>query len=143
MVHALFKGGDAFEFNNYMGIIIGPILAKLFAMIFNKRLSEWAKQHGLHAKGQVGFRKNYLTIDQLFILWTLIEESKAKKETTLLLFCELDIVLHEVLWEVLASLGVEGHFLRCLQVMYAKDTIRINHPSEGFTSSFKCQQGVK
>jgi hypothetical protein len=27
--------------------------------------------------------------------------------------------------------------------MYAKNTIRINHPSEGVTSSFKCQQGVK
>ncbi len=27
--------------------------------------------------------------------------------------------------------------------MYAKDTISINHPSEGVTSSFKCQQGVK
>jgi hypothetical protein len=27
--------------------------------------------------------------------------------------------------------------------MYAKDTIRINHPSEGVTSNFKCQQGVK
>jgi hypothetical protein len=27
--------------------------------------------------------------------------------------------------------------------MYAKDTIRINHPSEGVTSSFRCQQGVK
>jgi len=27
--------------------------------------------------------------------------------------------------------------------MYAKDTIRINHPSEGITSSFRCQQGVK
>jgi hypothetical protein len=27
--------------------------------------------------------------------------------------------------------------------MYAKDTVRINHPSEGVTSSFKCQQGVK
>jgi hypothetical protein len=27
--------------------------------------------------------------------------------------------------------------------MYAKDTLRINHPSEGVTSSFKCQQGVK
>jgi hypothetical protein len=27
--------------------------------------------------------------------------------------------------------------------MYAKDTIRMNHPSEGVTSSFKCQQGVK
>jgi hypothetical protein len=27
--------------------------------------------------------------------------------------------------------------------MYAKDTTCINHPSEGVTSNFKCQQGVK
>jgi hypothetical protein len=27
--------------------------------------------------------------------------------------------------------------------MYAKDTICINHPSEGVTFSFRCQQGVK
>jgi hypothetical protein len=27
--------------------------------------------------------------------------------------------------------------------MYAKDTLRINHPNEGVTSSFRCQQGVK
>jgi hypothetical protein len=27
--------------------------------------------------------------------------------------------------------------------MYAKDIVRINHPSEGVTSSYKCQQGVK
>jgi len=68
MVHALFKGGDASKFDNYMGITVGPILAKLFTMILNKRLSEWAEQHGLRAKGQAGFRKDYRTIDQLFIL---------------------------------------------------------------------------
>ncbi len=54
-----------------------------------------------------------------------------------------DIVPREVLWQVLASLRVEGHFLRCLQAMYAKDTVRINHPSEGVTTNFRCQQGVK
>ncbi len=54
-----------------------------------------------------------------------------------------DTVPREVLWQVLASLGVKGRFLRCLQAMYAKDTIRINHLSEGVTSSFRCQQGVK
>ncbi len=52
-------------------------------------------------------------------------------------------MLHEVLWQVLVSLGVKGRFLQCLQAMYAKDTIRINHSSEGVTSSFKCQHGVK
>ncbi len=54
-----------------------------------------------------------------------------------------NIVPHEMLWQVLANLEVEGHFLRCLQAMYAKDILHINHPSEGVTSSFKCQQGVK
>ncbi len=54
-----------------------------------------------------------------------------------------DIVLREVLWQVLVGLGVEGRFLQCLHAMYTKDTIRINHPNEGVTSSFRCQQGVK
>ncbi len=73
VVHVLLKGGDASEFDNYMGITVGPILAKLFVMIFDKRLSEWAKQHGLRAKGQVGFCKDYRIIDQLFILRILIQ----------------------------------------------------------------------
>ncbi len=102
VVHALFKGGDAFKFDNYRGITIGPILAKLFAMILNKRLSEWAKQHGLRAKGQAGFRKDYRTTNQLFILWTLIEQSKAKKKPLYCYFVDLkkafDTMPCEVLW---------------------------------------------
>jgi len=73
VVHMLFKGGNAFEFDNYRTIMVRPILAKLFIMIFDKRLNEWAEQHGLCAKGQVGFHKDYYIIDQLFILRTLIE----------------------------------------------------------------------
>jgi hypothetical protein len=67
VVHALFKRGDASKFDNYMGTV-GPILAKLFIMILDRRLSEWAEQHRLHAKGQARFRKDYRTTDQLFIL---------------------------------------------------------------------------
>jgi hypothetical protein len=63
VVHALFKGGNASKFDNYRGITVGPILAKLFAMILEKRLSEWVEQHGLRAKGQAGFHKDYRTID--------------------------------------------------------------------------------
>ncbi len=44
---------------------------------------------------------------------------------------------------MLAGLRVGGRFLQCLHAMYAKDTVCINHPSEGVTSSFRCQQGVK
>jgi hypothetical protein len=102
VVHTLFKGGDASEFDNYRGITVGPILAKLFVMILDKRMSEWAKQHGLRAKGQTGFRKDYRTIDQLFILCILIEYSKAKKKSFYCCFVDFknafDTMLHEVLW---------------------------------------------
>jgi hypothetical protein len=72
VVHTLFKGDDASKFDNYRGINVGPILAKLFTMILDKRLNEWVEQHGLCAKGQAGFWKDHRTIDQLFILRTLI-----------------------------------------------------------------------
>jgi hypothetical protein len=116
-------------------------------MILDKRLNKWAEQHGLHAKGQIGFCKYYRTIDELFILWTLIEQNKAKKKPFYCCFVDFkkafDTMLCEVMWHVLAGLGVEGQFLRGLQMMYAKDTVRINHPNEGVTFSFRCQQGVK
>jgi hypothetical protein len=84
-------------------------------MILDKRLSEWVEQHGLHAKGQAWFRKDYRTTDQLFILRTLMEQSKAKKKPLYCCFLDFkkafDTVLREVLWHVLAGLGVEGRFL--------------------------------
>jgi hypothetical protein len=43
VVHVLFKRGDVSKFDNYRGITVGLILAKLFAMIFDKRLSEWVE----------------------------------------------------------------------------------------------------
>jgi len=106
---------------------------------FEFLISEWAEQHGLRAKGQVKFRKGYLTTNQLFILWILIEQSKAKKKSLYYYFVDFrkvfNILPREELWQVLTSLRVEGHFLWFLQVMYVKDTIRINHPSKGVTSN--------
>jgi hypothetical protein len=115
VVHALFKGDDASKFDNYRGITLGPILAKLFVMILDKRLSEWAQQHGLCAKGQTRFHEDYRTTDQLFILRTLIEHNKEKKNPLYCYFVDFkkafDIMSREMLWHMLAGLRVEGCFL--------------------------------
>jgi hypothetical protein len=87
-------------------------------MILDKRLSKWVEQHGLCAKGRTRFRKNYDTINQLFILQILIKKSKATKKSFYFCFVDFkkvfDIVPREMLWQVLADLGVKGRFLRCL-----------------------------
>jgi hypothetical protein len=70
-------------------------------MILDKRLSEWAEQHALRAKGQVGFRKDYCIIDQLFILQTLIEQSKEKDKPLYCCFVDFKNAFNTMSREVL------------------------------------------
>jgi hypothetical protein len=51
IIHALYKGGDCSQFDNYKGITIGPVLAKVFAMILESHISQWAETNDLCAKG--------------------------------------------------------------------------------------------
>ncbi len=51
VIHAFHKDGDALQFENYRGIIVGPVLAKVFAMILEARLSSRAEERGLRARG--------------------------------------------------------------------------------------------
>jgi hypothetical protein len=89
IIHALHKGGDCSQFDNYRGITIGPILAKVFAMILESCINQWAETNDLRAKGHAGFRKDFRTIDNLFILRTLIEQARFQKKTIIHLFCGL------------------------------------------------------
>jgi hypothetical protein len=101
VIHALHKGGDALQFENYKGITMGHVLAKMFAIILEARLSSWAEERGLRARGQAGFRKDFRTTDNLYILRTLIEQSihKRKKVNCCFVdFCKaFDIVPRDLL----------------------------------------------
>jgi hypothetical protein len=79
VIHALHKGGDALQFENYRGITVGLVLAKVFAMILEARLNSWAEERGLRARGQAGFRKNFRTTDNLYILRMFIEHNSHKR----------------------------------------------------------------
>ncbi len=47
VIHALFKSGDASSIDNYKGITVGPMIAKLFAMVLESRFSSWAECKGI------------------------------------------------------------------------------------------------
>jgi hypothetical protein len=51
VIHALHKGGDALQFENYSGITVGLVLAKVFAMTLEARLNSWVEEKGLRARG--------------------------------------------------------------------------------------------
>jgi hypothetical protein len=134
VIHALFKSGDVSSVDNYRGITIGPVIAKLFAMVLESRLSSWAKRKGIRAHGQAGFRQDYRTTDNLFVLQTLID-SRTRWPRKKLYICFVDFrkafdtVPHEKLWRVLEGIGVGGHFLACLRSMYSQDQACVLHPT--------------
>ncbi len=147
VIHALHKGGDALQFENYMGITVGPILAKVFAMILEARLSNWAEERGLRARGQASFRKDFHTTNNLYILRTFIEHSTHKRKKVYCCFVDFrkafDIVPCDLLWQVLAEMGIVGRFMQCLQSMYSQDNVRVMHPTERLSAWFSCGIGVK
>jgi hypothetical protein len=118
VIRALHKGGDALQFENYRGITVGPVLAKVFAMILEAQLSSWAEERGLRARGQASFKKDLHTMDNLYILRTLIEHNTHKCKKVYCCFMDFrkafDTVPCDLLWQVLAEMGIVGCFMQCL-----------------------------
>ncbi len=148
VIHPIYKNGDPKDPGNYRGITVGPVLAKMFAMILDQRLAVWTEKNKLRAKGQAGFRKDHRTTDNLFIIKTLIDQRTSRRGAKL--YCcfvdfkkAFDTVPRSLLWQVLVKLGVKGRILDCLQSMYASDSACVQVPGSGATSTFACHMGVK
>ncbi len=59
-------------------------------------------------------------------------------------FCKaFDTVPRDLLWQVLAEMGIVGCFMQCLQSMYSQDIVKVMHPIEGLSARFSCGIGVK
>ena len=76
LITAVYKSGDKSDMSNYRGITVGSVIAKLFAMILEQRIASWAEDHAAKAKGQAGFRKEFRTTDNIFILRSLIDKQR-------------------------------------------------------------------
>ena len=142
VIHPIFKAGPS----NYRGITDTPVLSKLFAMILEARLSEWAECSGIRADGQAGFCKGHRTVDHVYTLHALITQAKRSKSKLFCCFVDikkaLDSIPREHMWQVLAGLGLEGPLLQCLQSMYAQDSACVL-TRDGCTEYFPCTAGVK
>ena len=64
----IFKSNSPLDPSNYRGITLSSCLGKLFSSIINCRIVGFLEGNGLISKFQSGFRKDYRTSDNLFIL---------------------------------------------------------------------------
>ena len=150
MIMPIYKNkGDKGDFDNYRGITILSCLGKLFTSVINSRLNRYANEVNLINENQTGFRKNYSTLDHIFLLKNIIDI--LVKNCKQKLYCAFvdykkafDTVWRSALWHKMLKSGITGKLHDLILNMYnnIKSCVSVNgNTSEYFISVNGVRQG--
>ena len=120
---------------------------KIYTSILNRRLTFYVNIYGKIVESQSGFREGYCTIDNAFILMSIIQKYLCKKKGRIYVcFVDfqkaLDSVHREKLWQVLKTVGIKGNFIKVVKIMYkcVQACVRVKNEC---TDYFECSVGLK
>jgi len=142
------KSGDLNDPSNYRGITLLSTLGKLFTRILNSRLDSWAENYSVYIEAQAGFRRGMSTVDNVFILQSLINHCFNQNKKLFCAFVDFkkafDFVVRDILWFKLIQYGVRGNILSVIKSMYNNISSKVkcqNTLSESFTCNLGVRQG--
>ena len=134
--------GDPKKPENYRPITILSCLGKLFTLIINNRLKTFTENSQVIDSYQAGFRENYSTADNLFIIKSLIDIARSNKTKLFCCFVDFkqafDSVWRDGLWLKLNTFNINGKCLSVIQSLYSniKSKVVANNESSAFFPSF-------
>ena len=148
MITLLHKGGKTDDLNNYRGISLLPCLSKVFTKIINTRLMKFAEENGLNMEEQAAYRKGYGTVDQIFVLQSLIEKQLSQRHGRYyVIFVDFhkafDGIPHLQLIYTLIKNGIHGNVLHVLRSLYQNLKSSIRMGNQGITDFFSCTAGTR
>ncbi|MCO5609097.1 hypothetical protein L7F22_063319 [Adiantum nelumboides] len=144
----LHKAGDRMDPANYRTIMIGHMMAKIYGAVLESELSRYAEREGLRAPGQAGFRRTFSTVDHIFTLRCLIEQSRSRGRRLYCCFVDFrkafDTVPRERLLQRLISLGIPQDMIWAIYALYERVSGKVRCPgglSDSITSTIGVTQG--
>ena len=149
IIKPVFKNkGDAEKPENYRPITILSCLSKLFTSILNLRLTKYLETNEILNENQAGFRKDYSTVDHIFVLNSLVEFLRSQKKKLFCAFIDFSQAFDNVwrigLWRKLLQNDVKGKFFRVIYNMYSeiKSCVSAKNDISGFfISNIGVRQG--
>ena len=138
--------GPSSDPKNYRPITIVSCFGKLFTSVLNERLQTFSEQYSLICENQAGFRKDYSTIDNIFLLHTLISLSNLFKKKMYCIFIDFEKAFDKVwrtgLWNKTLQSQINGKMYDVIFNMYQGIKSRIS--LDGVNSYyFPCDNGLR
>ena len=121
-----------------------PTTAKLMGKVIIKRISRGVDKK--LRKEQAGFRSGRSTIEQIFVLQNIIEQSVAWNASLYICFFDYekpsDSIHRETLWRIMGSYGIPPKLVRMVQAMYKGSKCAVMDWG-GKTGWFDIKSGVR
>lgn len=118
----IYKKDDPKDPDNYRGIALINSLAKILTYLITKRVTKFIETNNLLPENQSGFREKRGCNDNIFVLNSIIQLQKMKKQKAYLIFVDFkkafDSVNHQKLWAKLHNLGITANLIRIVQNLY-------------------------
>ena len=146
LIIPIFKKGNVENVENYRGITLLSVVGKLFTIIINNSLNEWAENYHVYIEAQAGFRNGMGTIDNIFVLHGLISHCLNNCEKLFAAFVDFqkafDYVVRDTLWCKLIKLGIRGKVFTVIQSIYSNIKSRVKFDN-CLSDDFSCYLGVR
>ena len=138
----LYKKGDRGNMSNYRGIAISPCMGKVFNSIVNNRLEEAMGASKINSDLQIGFEKNHMISDHLFVLKTIIEQARMSKQDLHLALIDFHQAYRIALFRKLLTYKIPVRIV-CIIVNQYDNVEYVVVMDDGKSHAFKTTQGLK
>jgi hypothetical protein len=139
------KSGDLSNPNNWRGITLLAMIAKLFCPVLSNRMTSQMQVIGLEA--QCGFMPGKSTVDAIFTMRVSLQKRFGFQKDTWVLFVDFvkafDTVPREMLFRVLARLGFPPKIVNLVRLFHENVTLEVDLDDDGNTIIIKYNIGVK
>ena len=146
LIFPIYKKGDKLDTNNYRGITLLSVVAKVFSTVLNNRLVSFCESKNIILEEQGGFRTQRSTLDHVFTLLEVLKLRKMRKQITFIAFIDLrkayDSVMRVGLWKRLYEVGIRGDMWNMIIALYEKheSAVLVDNKISIF---FEISRGVK
>ena len=148
IITPIFKKGVVNDAQNYRGITLINILAKIYSQLLLNRLTKWSEKNETITDNQFGFQKGKSTTDCVFILHSIISKVLSSKEKLYCVFIDFEKCFDKIdrsyLWLKLLSEHVSCKLVKAIKSMYSTVKLCIRYKntfSEFFSSYIGLKQG--
>ena len=148
LIVPIYKNGNHDDPGNYRGIALLSCISKIFTKILNNKLIKWAQVNEKMYEEQCGFTKGKSTIDQIFVLQSLISKYTSKpKGRFYSIFIDFskafDSIPHQHMFYRMLNEGLHGRIVTLLRNMYSKLKCCIQTDSFSVSAPFTCSVGTR